>query len=316
MKSFRRRACLPALGAVTALAVIVPGGIARATTLNGDWAPFNRCPVSDPSMLAADGVNVFDECIASESLSGTMTMGNQTVTLGESNLQLGVLVNTGTGTETAVAPADGAITAAPVTIPGGLLGLMCPSDILLISQLCGEITDSTLNTVTATIEPAGAPDNLSTGAALGHKHPIVSIPVKIQLSNPILGSDCFIGSDSDPIVLNPHNTAAPTGTTDFFDPDGTPDPNGVFTAVTLTGADQQDSTFAVPGATGCGPVLLSGLVDLVLNQKEGLPSPSGDNILTLDDPTVGLATYVDPTSVAPNEGADYAAAWTSAITGG
>jgi hypothetical protein len=316
MKYFGRRAGLLALGAATVLAVAIPGGVARATTLNGDWAPFSRCPVSNSSMLAADGANVFDECIDSQSPSGTMTLGSQTVTLGESDLQLGVLVNTSTGTDTPVAPADGAVVAAPVTIPGGLLGLMCSGDVPLLTALCDSISDSSLNTVTATIEAAGTPYNLSLGASLGHKHPILSLPVMIQLSNPILGSDCFIGSTSDPIVLNPVNTAAPTGTTDFFDPNGTSDPNGVLTVATLTGMNQQDSTFAVPEATGCGPALLSPIVDGVVDLKEGLPSGSGNNILTLNDVTISLATYVDPASFAPNEGADFAAAWNSAITGG
>ena len=54
---------IKAAGAVTASAALVmpltasPAGAATtaATQLNGGWAPFDRCPVDAPAMLAADG---------------------------------------------------------------------------------------------------------------------------------------------------------------------------------------------------------------------------------------------------------------------
>lgn len=309
MRGLRRRACLLGLGTAAVLVLAVPGGVARATTLNGDWAPYNRCPVTNSSMLAADGATIFGECLASNSPGGSMTLGNTTVALGNSNLQVGVLVNTSTGTTTAVAPSGGAIVADPVNVPGGLLGLMCPTNVIAVSALCDEITNSTLNAVTATIVPAGQPSALSLGAGFSKDKPIITVPVMIQLSNPILGSSCFIGSDSDPIVLTPENSVPPSHSgAGFFDPDGTPDSSGVLVSETLSGGTMVDDSFSVPGASGCGPL---GIADPVLDLKEGLPASSGNSI-TLDDPTLNLAGYTSPSSFAPNEGQDLAAAWESA----
>lgn len=315
MRFFRRRALLIGSIIIAALAVAVPGGVARATTLNGDWAAFNRCPVTNSSMLAADGVNISAQCVDTASASGSIKLGSTTAPITTSDLQLGALFNSSTTNSAPVAPAGGALVAAPVNIPGGLLGLICPSDVLIITQICDSITNNTLNNITATIEPAGSPSNLNLGASFVTNEPLVTLPVKIQLSNPILGSSCFIGSNSNPIILNPEDSVAPPNIMgDAFDANGTSDPNGNFTLVTLSGGTIVDNTFAVPGASGCDG-LLAPAVDAAIDLKQGLPSASGHNSLTLNNPTISTAGYSDPTSVAPNEGRDLAAAWQSAITG-
>lgn len=310
MKPFTRKMWLTAIGAGTALTIVASASPAWAVTLNGDWAPFTRCPVDDSSMLAADGVNVSSGCLAADSPSGTIKLGNTTAATGDSNLQLGILSNNTTNVTTAVAPSGGAIAAAPVVIPGGLLGLMCPSSIPVVSQVCAEITNSTLNKVTASIEPAGSPSNLSLFAIGTQGQVIVTVPVKIQLSNPLLGSGCFIGTNSHPIVLNLTTQATPTGASfDLFDPNGTSDPNGTLALVTESDATVADTTFAVPGASGCG---LLGVLDLGLDLKTGLPSPSGNNSLVLNNVTSWLGAFEDSTSVAPNEGQALSNAWHSA----
>jgi hypothetical protein len=82
-------------------------------------------------------------------------------------------------------------------------------------------------------------------------------------------------------------------------------------SLVLTGATQADNTFSVPGASGCGP---GGLADSAVNLKEGLPSPSGNNSLTLDNATAHvIGGYQFPAGQAPNEGQNLAAAWNSAV---
>jgi hypothetical protein len=226
-------------------------------------------------------------------------------------LQDGVLVNTteaaGSGLKwTTVDPSGGALTATPENVPGGLLGLMCPADIILVTPLCEEITNSTLNTVTASIVQVAPTKDFYLGAAIGATHAIITIPVEIQLSNPILGSGCYIGSSSDPIDLVITNTAAPNGATTAFDPNGTPDPAGAFTEEQLSGAGQEDSSFSVPGANGCGPL---GIADPLLDLKTGLP---GNGSLTLNNVVINSVFYSDPSSYAPDEGQDFAAAYEAA----
>ena len=69
-----------------------------------------------------------------------------------------------------------------------------------------------------------------------------------------------------------------------------PDPNGYAAGFfTIAGATQGDSTFAVPGASGCGGVLLSAVVDEAVDLKQSLPSPAGKNDLVLDESTSSVA---------------------------
>ncbi|MDN3357850.1 hypothetical protein [Actinomadura sp. DC4] len=308
MSPSRKRARLVAAGAVTALATtLIPAGSASAATLKGSWAPFTRCPVDDPAMLAADGVSATDTCLASHSSSGSIKLGTTTATTGATDLQAGVL---SASTLSLVTPSGGALVADPVKIPGGLLGLMCPSKVPVITQICRSISDNTLNNVIATIQPAGTPSDFDLAAGLGSGDPIITLPVKIHLQNPFLASTCTIGSNSHPILLKPRNLAVPA--TDFarFDGDGTPDAdNGDLLRIDTGGASQGDDSFAVPGATGCGGL---GLLDAAVNLKTGLPSAAGNNKLVLNSPSTYLGGLYDPTSFAPGAGRRLAAFWHSA----
>jgi len=313
MRPILKRMCMGVLGALCAVAVFIPasGASAATTTLAGDWAPFNRCPVTDPAMLAATGTTSIAFCVASDSPSGTIKIGNVTATTGDTNLQIGVVEDASTGTFSVVAPSAGAVVEAPVQIPGGLLGLMCPSDIPAVTAVCDEITDSALNAVTAVVESAGTPSNFSLAAGLSSGVPIVTVPVKIQLENPLLGSDCYLGSNSDPILLQPENATTPTVQSEQFDANGTPDAtNGVMGAIFSTGGTQEDDTAAVPGASGCG---LLGILDPAVDLKDGLPSASGNNSVVLNDASAYLAGVENPASVAPNDGQDLATYWQSAV---
>jgi hypothetical protein len=316
-----RRARHGVLAGAAALAVLAPVGVAPASaaaavTLRGGWAAFTRCPVDNPAMLAAtgsapDGSGSSALCVAANSPSGSIKLGNTTATTGDTNLQAGLAGSFSAGFSL-VSPAGGAIVSAPVNVPGGLLGLICPSSIPVISAICQEIVNSPLNKVTAVVQPAGLPSHFNLGAGLAKGEPILTLPVKVQLQNSILGSGCYIGSNSDPIVLKPENLVTPTLATQRFDPNGTPDPSkGVLEDVIATGK-QGDSSFSVPGATGCGG-LLSAVIDPVLNAKEGLPSSAGHNSLVLNHAMTSIATYVDSSSVYPNEGKDLSADWHSAV---
>lgn len=304
------------LGVGTALAApaaaaepeAAPAPAATPPTLAGAWAPLNRCPVDDPRMLAADGQQTAALCLASGSASGTIVLGNTTATTGESNLQFGLL-NSG-GSFQIAAPSGGAVLAEPVQIPGGLLGLMCPSDIPVVSDICEELVNGGINGVTATLEPAGVPSDFDLGAGLSVGAPILTLPVKIHLRNPFLGSNCYIGSDDNPILLRPKNLSQPQGRIVTFDADGTPNPNGEMGYVVAGGADQGDDSFSVPRADGCG---LFGLLDPAVNLKTGLPSPAGANSLVLNDPTTYLGGFLTPANFAPTQGQQLADRWHAAV---
>ncbi|MGH3390866.1 MAG: hypothetical protein ACRDOO_18530 [Actinomadura sp.] len=312
MSPARKGARIAMVGALTTLAALIPAGSASAVTLAGEWAPFTRCPVDAPAMLAADGATTAPLCLASNSPSGSIKLGSTTATTGNSDLQFGLISAGSAGTAALVSPSGGAIIADPAPVPGGLLGLMCPSGVPLVSEVCRLATDNDLNNVTATVQQAGALSDFDLAAALAVGRPILTLPVKIHLQNPLLGPDCFIGSEADPIVLRPKNLAAPTGSFTRFDGDGTRNPTGgVMLKIGLSGASQGDDSFAVPGATGCGVLgLLSPAIDL----KTGLPSPAGDNNLVLDDATTFQGGLNTPRSFAPDAGQQLSAFWHSAVT--
>ncbi len=295
-----------ASAAVAGVTVMMSGGVASADTLPGGWAPFSRCPVDDPTLLTTDGVTAVPLCLTASSPSGSIKLGNTTATTGRSDLQLGLASVGGGTTFTVAAPSGGAIVADAAQVPGGLLGLMCPSKILLVSQVCRQATDNALNNVSATVESAGTPRDFSLVAGLGVGQPILTLPVKIHLENPLLGSTCYIGSNSHPILLHPKNLAAPAQGATTFDVQGATNPAGPMLAVGLSGTALGDDSFAVPGATGCG---LLGLLNPAINLKSGLPSAAGNNSLVLNDAATSLGGLAAASTYAPNAGRQLSDFW-------
>ncbi|MGW2954974.1 hypothetical protein [Streptomyces eurythermus] len=306
------RTRLSAVAALTALGTLasVGGASAAGPTLNGQWAPFTRCPVDAPAMLAADGSGKTPQCVVSTSAGGSIKLGKTTVVTGRTELQFGVVQNAD-GTSAVVAPPSGALVADSATVPGGLLGLMCPSDIPVISGICQTLGDSRLNKITATMESVGAPYAFDQTAGVLKDMPIIALPVRVHLQNPLLGDNCYIGSASAPIVLRPKNLDYPAFGMSFFKGDGTADEAGEMSRIDLTGAPQHDGDFAVPGATGCG--LNVGLINAAVNAKTGLPSAAGNNSLTLNSAQTSLAGLTAPGTVVPDAGKVLARNWHSAV---
>jgi sugar lactone lactonase YvrE len=236
----------------------------------GAWAPHNRCPVDDPAMLNTDGVNFLAFCLASNSTHGSIKIGNlPSAPTGNTNLQAGVIIDESDFSFSVVSPAGGALVSDPA-----------------------QIQNTPVGTVTAVPQSAGTPTDFDLFAGISLGVPIISLPMKIHLQNPALGPSCFIGSNQNPIVLHPQNNdvsnAISVGGFFTFDPNGVPDPLGPITALQITGAVQGDDTFAVPGAEGCGPNG-DGSLDALVNAVVGLPSPSGNNHLVLDDASSSIA---------------------------
>ncbi|MFE9560225.1 hypothetical protein ACFYM0_03875 [Streptomyces sp. NPDC006487] len=307
------RTRLVTVSALTAFGAFASLGTATAATpaLNGAWGPFTRCPVDSSAMLGADGLEKTPQCVVSYSTSGSIKLGNTTVVTANSNLQMGVVQNSD-GTSSVVAPASGAIIADSATVPGGLLGLMCPSNIPGITAICKQLTDGKLNKITATLESVGTPTNFDQIAGVVTDQTIVNIPVRIHLENPFLGSNCYIGTKDNPIVLKPKNLTYPEFGVERFNGDGSPNEEGDMSRLNLLGSTQYDTTFAVPGASGCG-LGLFGLIDAAVNLKTGLPSAAGKNSLTLNNTQTFLGGLYAPGTVAPDAGAQLARNWHSAV---
>jgi hypothetical protein len=220
-------------------------------------------------------------CVAGDAVSGTIKIGNLTTSVVHPvTAQFGIWsVPNGSPSQFSggLLPPPAGVSAELVTspelVPGGLLqALGCTTaTTAVIKRLCTEAKyfgGKYLN-VYALAQEALPVTNFSVVTW--------SQPIKIRLVNPLLGSYCYIGSNDNPIMLNP----ALTGTiVEEPDPNPTKHPN---TAVLeITGATAADNTFAAPVVTGCGPGGSANIaIDEQIDSYAGLPSASGNNSLSL-----------------------------------
>jgi hypothetical protein len=142
-----------------------------------------------------------------------------------------------------------------------------------------------LTGVTATTELAAPASDIVLNEAnlIQRKGIALSLPIKVKLSNPFLGSGCYIGSNAHPIILE-----LTTGTTN------PPPPNKPISGKVGNVIGNQEGTilyvkentlvnnsFAAPGVEGCGAVPL--LIDPVVDLQSGLPAAAGHNTAILND---------------------------------
>jgi hypothetical protein len=152
-------------------------------------------------------------------------------------------------------------------------------------KLLHSIPDASIE---ATMEAAGDVHGFSFSVGPGGQTPLFSLPLKIHLEGGLLGDDCYIGSNANPIDLASFLLSEPE--LGFLE-----DPNGlpVLTLI-LNGLDIGNNIFSVPAAQGCGPSVGFGKYkhnpfDDAIDSMLGLPSPSGQNLLALTGSKTGVA---------------------------
>lgn len=266
---------------------------ALAKKPTGDFAVFSQCP------RFTSGVTL---CVHSQTKTGEVTLGKQTVPVTKTiTLQGGIIRNEETEAETFVGALGGeTLSKAPEPVPGGLLGLIKCSEIKGTGSLekaaraaCEATLEksgaSGVNAITELAKPASA-IQINKNNLVNREAVALSVPVKIHLENPLLGSACYIGSSASPITWN-----LTTGTT------SPPAPNKPITGkvgpinekdegelLELTGATLVDNAFSAPAASGCGGAL-SVILDPLIDEKIGLPSPAGSNTAILHN-AIQMAT--------------------------
>lgn len=269
------------LAAVVAAAVLVPASSASAFT--GEYARFNTCPLSNLSVTF---------CLSAESTGGTFTVGKKSVPLVKQvNLRGGLITPEGlTGPATFVAPTDGVvISKAAQPVPGGLTGITAPAWWpKVLRDLFNETINNGFTGVTATVELAGSASAVKVGLLnyLSQSGAAFSLPVKVKLDNPFLGSSCYIGSNSNPVKLNlTSGTTAPPAPNKPIS--GSVGEGGNFEEKILFFKKNKlvDNSFAAPGANGCGGILFSWAVDPLVDSILGTPSPAGTNTAILEGST-------------------------------
>jgi hypothetical protein len=283
---FKMKAVRPvwrsALG-VGVAALCVP---AAASAHTGDFARFNQCPST------TTGVK---HCLYSVTNGGKITLGKkETPIVNKVTLQGGYGEENAAGFSKFYAASNGeTLSKTPQPVPGGLLGIVPPeSSPPLVKLLSKFFFENKLTGVNATLElakPASEIELNNVNLEIGEETAL-KLPVKVHLENPFLGSSCYVGSSSSPIIWN-----LTTGTTNPPKPNSpiTGKPGFVhlkdeFEIVELTENVLVENAWAAPAATGCGGVI-SFLVDPVIDSMIGLPASAGNNTAILEN-TIASAT--------------------------
>jgi hypothetical protein len=259
------------------LAVASPA-LAEEHHPKGNFAPFADCPLSNPSVK---------QCIVATTTSGEFTVGKKTVPINKTiTLQGGTIPNEETGELTFVAAEDGnTLSKTALTVPGGLFGIKAPES---WSKEMKERFEKFINegftgvTETAELAKPASAIKLNTSNLVFEEGVALQLPLKIKLDNVFLGSKCYVGSESNPVILN-----LTTGTT------SPPEPNKPIKGsagaleileegalLRLIGGSLVDNAFAAPEATGCGGSF-SKLVDPFVDALFGVPAAAGHNTAIL-----------------------------------
>lgn len=262
-------------GAMAALSLLVFAASALAASHHptGEFEQFGECPLNRATITT---------CVYSVSSEGSFTIGNKTVPLVNPVVLQGGYEGAGEAVKFYGAENGDTLSKTPQPVPGGLIGIRAPKWWpIWIQDWFNNQIDEGLTGVQATVELAGPSSgltdvHLNTANLLFEKGTALGLPVKIHLSNAILGSECYIGSASEPLHLN-----FTTGTSgELTGAAGTMTPNKGFTLLTFSGGKFVDGTFSAPGANGCGGIF-SFLVDPLVEAILGVPSGEGENSATL-----------------------------------
>lgn len=255
MNQLKKLMRLPAVFGAALIAVALLAPMAQAEEPAPGYAKFAGCPSQkeDPKVF---------QCVFSTITGGHFQMGSKDVPLTKPMTLSGGLRTDGIINATA----KGGLSHVQQKVPGGVVGLTGLTWLL-------ELFGNEALTLYATTELAGGPTL---------KEGILTLPIKVHLENGLLGSNCYVGGVTNPIVLK-----LTTGTTSPPGPNvpitGKPPVSSFDPATGIVhqvGGEFVDNAFAAPGASGCVltlfgfiPVSINGLV----NSQSGLPAAAGTN---------------------------------------
>lgn len=277
MLRFSRRHCLAA-SVVAAIALGLPAG---AAAYEGEFAKFNYCP------LTTEGVA---HCLYSVTNSGEIVLGSKkTPIVNPVTLQGGFSEeNEETSFSTFYGASNGeTLSKTPQPVPGGLAGIVPPESAPpLVKEALAFFFENGLTGVNATLELAKPASSirLSNYNLLLGEGIALELPVKIHLENPFLGSSCYVGSNSSPIIwhLTTGTTSPPSPYSPITGKPGFPELRENYELAEVTKNELVDNDWAAPKATGCGG-LLSLLVDPVIDAASGLPASAGVSSAVLEN---------------------------------
>jgi len=266
------------LTASIAMFAVASPALAATHHPKGEYAQFAECPLANSTV---------EDCIVAKTEHGEFSIGKEKVPITNTITLQGGLDHLFTGEEEFFGAENGnTLTKSPQKVPGGLLGLVKCNEISnFIERIACEVFfENGVTGVNATTELAAPASSIhvNTLALLGQEGTALSLPLKIHLENPFLGSSCYIGSNSAPIVIEftSGTTSPPAPNKPITGKPGENKFNEAGTILTNTGNELVNNSYGAPGAEGCGGIF-SFLIDPIVNSKLGLPSAAGHNTAIL-----------------------------------
>ncbi len=239
-----RRLLVP-IAVLAALAALSPATAAATSTPAPGYEQFTGCPHPGQNPLIVT-------CFRSVTTEGELQLGNKKIPLENPFALSGGI----TGGGVFDFNSSGGLQKVKQKVPGSVIGLTGYTWLL-------EFFGSEGLTLYAEIELVGTPSEL-----LGEP---VSLAIKVHMINSVLGKNCYIGSNAEPIELE--LTTSNPGT-------------------------YVDNSYAVPGANGCVLTLFgfpAKNIDHDIDTASALPSESGLNSTTwVNDTETAAAELVYP----------------------
>lgn len=244
----------------------------------GEFGQFADCPLSNSSV---------NSCLYAKTESGEFVIGKENVPIVNTiTLQGGLHENENESLSFVGAEDGNTLSKAPQKVPGGLSGLVKCNEIsnFIERGACELVFENGLTGVNATTELAAPASSIGISVLnlLNASGTALSLPVKVHLENPLLGGECYIGSNSHPILieLTTGTTSPPSPNKPITGSVGELEFNPTFTLITIKKNVLVNNSFAAPEAQGCGG-LFSFLLDPLVDSKLGLPSAAGHNTAIL-----------------------------------
>jgi len=256
-------------------ALLALGVSSSALAHSGEFSKFNFCPSTNTEVK---------KCLLSKTVGGTIILGKKTTPIvNEVTLQGGYgKPNSETHISKFYEATNGiTLSKTPQPVPGGLLGIVPPeSSPPLVKLLSKFFFENSITGVNATLELAkpASEIQISEFNLLVEEGLALKLPVKVRLENPFLGSSCYVGSSSNPLIWNltTGETSPPEPNKPIKGTSGLLEGKEEDEIVALIGNELVENAWAAPEATGCGGIL-SFLVDPVINSVLGLPAKAGLN---------------------------------------
>jgi hypothetical protein len=262
---------------VVALASLGFAGSASAHT--GEWAAFNNCPSTTA------GVN---KCLHAVTVGGKVKLGSKNVPIVNPVTIDGGVSKPTEGPEEEFSKFYGGangetLSKTPQPVPGGLAGLVNCKEIsnFLVRIACEAVFENGLTGVNATLELAKPASSIRVSEVnLVFEEAIaLEMPVKVHLENPLLGSSCYVGSSTTPLVwkLTTGTTSPPAGFTPLKGKAGKLTLTEAGGILHLTGAELVENNWAAPHASGCGGFGVELILNPIIDASVGLPAAAGVN---------------------------------------